>query len=111
MSEKNDEILLTVFLKHDQTMSLADINAHHAETGFWEMFPPEGIEVESWYVMMGIGQVATLRVPASRLREVNLAVERSAWGGFSTEFYATYDFKSVWEAKKAQAREKNKQNK
>jgi hypothetical protein len=45
------------------------------------------------------------------LREVNLAVERSAWGGFSTEFYATYDFKSVWEAKKAQAREKNKQNK
>ena len=29
-------------------------------------FPPAGIEVVSWYVMMGIGQVATLRLPASR---------------------------------------------
>lgn len=97
MSDKSDEILLTVFLKHDQTKSLAEINAKHAETGFWEMFPPEGVEVASWYVMMGIGQVVTLRVPASRLREVNLAVERSAWGGFSTEFYPTYDFLPVWE--------------
>lgn len=102
MTDKSDEILLTVFLKHDQTKSLAEINAKHAETKFWEMFPPEGIEVASWYVMMGIGQVVTLRVPAHRLREVNLAVEKSAWGGFSTEFYATYDFRPVWEAKKTE---------
>jgi hypothetical protein len=102
MTDKSDEILLTVFLKHDQTKSLAEINAKKEETKFWEMFPPEGIEVASWYVMMGIGQVVTLRVPAHRLREVNLAVERSAWGGFSTEFYATYDYRPMWEAKKAE---------
>ncbi len=51
--------------------------------------------------MMGIGQVATLRFPAERLRDVNLAIERSAWGGFRTEIYATYDFRPVWEGIKA----------
>ena len=101
MSDHSDEILLTVFLKHDQTKCLAEINAKHAETKFWEMFPPEGVEVASWYVMMGIGQVVTLRVPANRLRDVNLAIEQSAWGSFDTEFYPTYDFRPVLEKIKA----------
>jgi hypothetical protein len=43
--------------------------------------------------MMGIGQVVTLRLPASKLREVNRAIENSAWGAYRTEFYPTYDFK------------------
>ena len=47
--------------------------------------------------MMGIGQVVTLRVPASRLRDVNRAIEQSAWGAYRTEFYPTYDFKPVAE--------------
>ena len=42
--------------------------------------------------MMGIGQVVTLKVPAHRLRDVNLAIEQSAWGAFDTDFFATYDF-------------------
>jgi hypothetical protein len=49
--------------------------------------------VVSWYVMMGIGQVVTLRLPASRLREVNRILENSAWGSYHTEFYPTYDYK------------------
>jgi hypothetical protein len=49
----------------------------------------------SWYVMMGIGQVVTLRVPANRLREVNRAIEETAWGGYRTEFYPTYDYKAL----------------
>jgi hypothetical protein len=51
----------------------------------------------SWYVLMGIGQVVTLRVPPERLREINRIVEEKAWGAFSTEFYATYDFRPVWD--------------
>ena len=51
----------------------------------------------SWYIMMGIGQVVTLRVPPAKLREVNLAVENGAWGAYRTEFYATYDYRPVWE--------------
>ena len=93
----DNEILLTVFLKHQQDKNLGEINARLDATGFWKQFPPQGIEVESWYVMMGIGQVVTLRVPASRLRDVNLTLEKFAWGAFNTEFYATYDFRPVWQ--------------
>ena len=52
----------------------------------------------SWYVMMGIGQVVTLRVPADKLCETNRVIEGSAWGGYRTEFYPTYDFKPLWDA-------------
>jgi len=91
-------ILLTIFLKHDQTKSLGEINKHLEKTGFWKKFPPAGTEVVSWYVMMGIGQVVTLKVPPEKLRDVNLAIEENAWGAFKTEFYATYDFKPIWES-------------
>lgn len=97
--EKADApFLLTVFFRHDQSKTLADINAHLDRTGFWKKFPPQGVEVVSWYVMMGIGQVVTLKVPPERLRAVNLAIEENAWGAFRTEFYPTYDFKGVWES-------------
>lgn len=96
-----NEILLTVFLRHQKDKNLSEINAKLDAAGFWKQFPPEGIEVVSWYVMMGIGQVATLRVPANRLRDVNLGIEKSAWGAFDTEFYPTYDFRPVWEGIKA----------
>lgn len=95
--------LLTVFLRHDQSKTLTEINRHLESTGFYRKFPPEGIEVVSWYVMMGIGQVVTLRVPAGRLREVNRVLEESAWGGYATEFYPTYDYKAVGEAKHDEA--------
>ena len=52
--------------------------------------------------MMGIGQVVTLRFPAEKLREVNLAIEQTAWGAFRTEFYPTYDFRAVAEAERKQ---------
>jgi hypothetical protein len=45
--------------------------------------------------MMGIGQVVTLRLPASRIREVNRVLENTAWGSYRTEFYPTYDYKAV----------------
>src|SRR5438445_806677 len=65
--------LLTVFLKHDQSRPLDALNEQLRNQKYYESFPPDGIEVVSWYVMMGIGQVVTLRVPADRLREVNRA--------------------------------------
>jgi len=76
---KDDTILLTIFLRHDQSKPLDQINAQLRAQGYYKKFPPPGIEVASWYVMMGIGQVVTLKVPASRLREVNRAIEQSAW--------------------------------
>ncbi|CAG4898840.1 hypothetical protein [Paraburkholderia saeva] len=91
----DDTFLLTIFLKHDESKPLPKINDQLRAQGFFKTFPPPGIEVVSWYVMMGVGQVVTLRVPASRLREVNRAIESTAWGGYRTEFYPTYDYKAT----------------
>ena len=95
--------LLTIFLKHDQSKSLDQIQSQLRSQGFYKAFPPPNIEVVSWYVMMGIGQVVTLRVPAERLREVNRAIEQTAWGGYRTEFYPTYDYKAIGEDLHAKA--------
>ena len=91
----DNAVMLTIFLKHDQSRPLAELNAQLEKQGFYKAFPPDGVEVVSWYVMMGIGQVVTLRLPASRLREVNRIFETSAWGAYRTEFYATYDYKPI----------------
>jgi len=87
--------MLTVFLKHDQSRPLSELNAQLDRQGYYKAFPPAGIEVVSWYVMMGVGQVVTLRLPASRLREVNRLFETMAWGAYRTEFYPTYDYKAI----------------
>jgi hypothetical protein len=94
---KTDTILLTIFLRHDQSKNLEQINTQLKQQDFYKKFPPPDIEVVSWYVMMGIGQVVTLRVPASRLREVNRTIEESAWGAYRTEFFPTYDYKPIAE--------------
>src|SRR5271155_3663465 len=89
----DNAMLLTVFMKHDQSRPLAELNAQLEKQGFYKAFPPPGVEVVSWNIVMGIGQVVTLRLPASRLREGNRIFETTAWGAYHTEFYATYDYK------------------
>jgi hypothetical protein len=91
-----DTFMLTIFLRHDQSKTLDQLQQHLKETGFDQSFPPEGIEIVSWYVMMGVGQVVTLRVPPARLREVNRVVEQKGWGAYRTDFYPTYDYLPVW---------------
>jgi hypothetical protein len=90
----DNAIMMTVFLKHDESRTVGELNAQLEKQGYYKAFPPPGVEVVSWYVMMGIGQVVTLRLPASRLREVNRIFETTAWGAYHTEFYPTYDFKA-----------------
>jgi hypothetical protein len=91
----DNAVLLTVFLRHDQSRPLGELNAQLKKQGFYQAFPPAGMEVVSWYVTMGIGQVITLRLPASRIREVNRVLEDTAWGVYRTEFYPSYDYKAV----------------
>lgn len=86
-----DTMLLTVFLKHDQTMNNVQRGELLRNTGFNEEFPPDGVEIVDHYVMMGIGQVIVLRLPPDHLRALNVAIERGAWGAYQTEFYITYD--------------------
>jgi hypothetical protein len=91
----DNAVMLTIFLKHDESRPLSELNAQLEKQGYYKTFPPPGVEVVSWYIMMGIGQVVTLRFPASRLREVNRVLENTAWGAYKTEFYPTYDYKAV----------------
>jgi hypothetical protein len=99
----DNTFLLTIFLRHDESKTLGEINAQLRRQHYFTSFPPQGIEVVSWYVMMGIGQVVTLRVPANRLRDVNRAIEQTAWGGYRTEFYPTYDYKALAEEERSKA--------
>ncbi|CAE6777378.1 hypothetical protein R69658_03907 [Paraburkholderia aspalathi] len=100
----DNAVLLTVFLRHDQSRPLGELNAQLAKQGFYKAFPPPGVEVVSWTVVMGIGQIVTLRLPASRIREVNRVLEDSAWGVYHTDFYPTYDYKAVGLAEHDKAR-------
>jgi hypothetical protein len=102
--QEKGTMMLTIFFRHDQSKTLGEIRKELDAAGFFQKFPPAGVEVVSWYVMMGIGQVVTLRFPAEKLREVNLAIEQSAWGPYRTEFYPTYDYRAVAEAEHNQAR-------
>ena len=102
-----DYILLTIFLKHDQSKNLEAIQGHLAATGWWERFPPKGVEIVSWNVVMGIGQIVTLRLPPHLLNVVNVEIERCAWGVFATEFFPTYDFIPVRERLAREWREAN----
>lgn len=103
---KGDDIMLTVFLKHDQSQALGEFQTKLDERGWWENFPPEGVEIVSWNVVMGVGQIATLRMPPSRIQAVNVALEKFAWGVFRTEVYATYDFKAVRERLARESKER-----
>jgi len=102
----DNAVMLTIFFKHDQSRPLSELNAQLDRQGFYKAFPPSGVEVVSWYVMMGIGQVVTLRLPASRLREVNRILETTAWGSYRTEFYPTYDYKPTGLASHEKAQSK-----
>lgn len=105
MEDFGDDIMLTVILRHDQSQPLNEFQAKLDAAGWWENFPPEGVEIVSWNVVMTIGQIVTLRLPPNKLNAVNVALERSAWGVFKTEVYPTYDFVKVRERLARQVKE------
>ena len=84
-----------MFLKHDQSKALGEFQATLDARDWWRRFPPEGVEIVSWTVAMGLGQIVTLRLPPDRLQAVNVELERSAWGVFRTEMFVSYDFLKV----------------
>jgi hypothetical protein len=108
-SEKiQDNVLLTVFLRHDQSNNLDAIQTRLKAAEWWDRFPPEGVKIVSWTVAMGFGQIVTLDVPPALLPMVNVELERSAWGVFSTECYPTYDFVPVRERIRERVRQGGK---
>jgi len=95
----NDKLLVTVFLKHNQTMTLNEIETIRTNQGFYENLPTEEVSVVNWFVVMGLGQMVVLELPASKLPAVNLAIEKTAWKAFTTEIYPTYNLYPIIEHK------------
>jgi hypothetical protein len=93
---EDGKIMLTVILRHDQSKTLDEIDDHLIKTGFIKNFPPEGVEIVSYHIVMGIGHIITLRLPPDKLREVNVAFEKGVWGAFRTEFYPSYDYLKIF---------------
>ena len=96
--QSQDSIMITIFLKHQEDKNFDSLQTIQKKNHFGELFPPKSARIVSWYVMMGIGQVVTVKIPASELRTLNLSIEKGAWGAFNTEFYPTYDYMPVWKS-------------
>ena len=101
----NPNMLLTLVLKHHPGLTLDEVQARLKASGWWDRFPIPGTRVVSWTVAMGLGQIVTLEVPPQLLGQVNLELERSAWGVFQTECYPSYDFVPVRERIKERVRQ------
>lgn len=92
----NDSVTLTVILRHLQENPVDTIQGRIMKQKFYEKLSQSHAKVLSWNVVMGIGQIITLRFRPQYIREINQVFESGAWGGFKTEFYPTYDFMPVY---------------
>jgi hypothetical protein len=91
------QVLLTIFLKHDQRNDLEAIQSILKAKDWWSRFPIAGTRVVSWTVAMGFGQIVVIETPPALVPLINLELERSAWGVFTTECFVSYDFLPVRE--------------
>lgn len=85
-----ERVGITLFLRHQQSKSLNELLDSLKARKFYRNFPPDGVEVVRWDVVMGIGQIVTVLAEPEDIRKVNTAIEKRAWGSFDTEFYPTY---------------------
>lgn len=98
-----DTILLTLFLHHDQTKTFATIKQQEKDTGFDKAFPPAGVEIVNWYILLGSGQEIVLKLPPDKLRETLGVIERCTYGVYKSEWYIAYDYKDIRAAAVAKA--------
>ena len=96
------KILLTVFLRHDETKTVDEINAHCGRQGVPKI---SACRCGSGRLVRDDGHRpgGDPAPPPEKLRETNRIIESAAWGGYRTEFYPTYDFRPYWEQAKRSA--------
>jgi hypothetical protein len=91
-----DSVLVTVIFKHQQDKNLMEIRRKLEVNGFWDLFPPKDARVVSWNIVMGLGQVVTVKIPTGAVRNLNLSIQNGAWGAYDTEIYLSYDYMPIW---------------
>ena len=87
-----DAVVLAIFLRHTQNLTLEEMSAKIRERGFWKVFPPEGVKVLGWYQIMSQGHFIFVECPPAKIRELNRAIESVSYGLFKSEVYPGYDF-------------------
>ena len=87
--------MLTIFFKHDQSRPLSELNAQLERQGFYKAFPPAGVGVVSWYVMMEMDRSSRCGCRRPAYARSHRILESTASGTYRTEFYPTYDYKAV----------------
>lgn len=90
--DSDTQMMLTIFLKDTQRLTLREMIAALTDNGFFRDFPPAGVEVKSWVQLMSFGHVVTLAAPPDKLRAINGALESGAYGTFACETRVGYDF-------------------
>ncbi len=90
-----DTVLLMIFLKQTQELNLEQMGKKLRANGFFKKFPPEGVKIVGWYMLMSVGHLVILEVPPAKLRELNRAIEATAYGVFRSEVHPSYDFLPV----------------
>ncbi len=91
-----DSVTVTIIMKHQQDKNLTEIRRKLEANGFWDLFPPADARVISWQIVVSMGHLITLKIPAGSIRRLNLAIENGAWGAYDTEIYISYDYLPVW---------------
>jgi hypothetical protein len=91
-----DSVTVTIILKHQQDKNLVELRRILEAQNFWEMFPPKDARVVSWTLAMGLGHIIIVKIPASSVRELNLAIQNGAWGAYESQIYLSYDYKPIW---------------
>jgi len=91
----NEHVLVTVFLKHNQSINSVGRRELLNESGFFDKFSPGGVEIVGHYVLMGLGQLMILKLPPNLLRQVHVVIGQTAWASYETEFYPTYDLREA----------------
>ncbi len=90
-SAPEEKVRLTVFLRHDQTKNLFEIQERQKANGFFEKFPPAGTAVVDWVVAMGIGQIVILDAPAAKVSDVEATLREVTRDAFSYEVFRSED--------------------
>jgi hypothetical protein len=100
----SDVVVLAIFLRHTQNLTLDETAAKFRERGFWKVFPPEGVKVLGWYQLMSQGHFIFVECPPAKIRELNRAIESVSYGLFKSEVYPGYDFWPIAKARMEQER-------
>lgn len=92
-----DSVLVTIFLKYQQDKSFPELRRRLEAQGFWDLFPISESRVVSWNVAVGFGHIVTLKMHASGVRQLYLAISNGAWGAFNSEVFLSYEYLPIWQ--------------